>query len=482
MKRFKSDTKELATLERSRTKAERDELIESTRKISRAKKKTVTYCALLFGSILYILTCDLWHDVLTCVIIQCGGLFYCVYLVFYIILHVFTIFKHERIIWRQNMGIMSRLKQTVSPESPKIFGDLVTYVKRDIIKQEPSPNSSQSRDKYCSPRTSKKTLLSVADLDKYLHDYHQAKRDDLVKASVDENFFFSNRFLDGCEGLNVIEVPPVFRRTLYQSCCTNESRTNDGRGNSPNQQLIRELWRRYNVDSVYFVDGISKLRMWISKTILEPIVNEIDEVDHKLKSQGQVGCTIGSICLDTLISTAQNPYVVQHIPNLPSLVPFLQISPHQQYVVQRIRELAVGNTMSEFKWKSGGKHNDKPWEQNLPTDADLVMHLICTYLDSQLPMLSCQPESRPFTSRYFSKAPDLPLQENIGIYEESLYPPHYQIVINGELQDIPSGHNNLFYALLLFLHYIKRHEHGMLGTISLGRSGINILWTIENNV
>ncbi|KAK9498908.1 hypothetical protein O3M35_003455 [Rhynocoris fuscipes] len=479
MKKLNSGVKESPSIiERNRTKTEREELIDSTRKISSAKQWLITYFALLFFTIFYILTCDLLHDPVTCFVIQFGGLLYCIYSIFAIILYLFTIYKYERIIWRQNLSILNRLTHTQSPESPKTT-ELVTYMKRDIIKQDSLNSTPQSSwEKSLSPRRAKKAVLtSIADLDKYLHGYQQAQKDELVKTSVDETFFYSSRYLDSSEGLNVIEVPQIFRRTQYQSCSTNENRNSvDGRGNSP-----LDLWRRYNVDSVYFVDGVSKLRMWISKTILEPIVTEIDIADHKLKAQGLIGCTIGSICLDTLIRISDNQHIVQNIPNLPSLVPFLQVSPHQQYVVQRIKELSVGNTMSEYKWKSGGKHNDKPWEPHLPTDAALVMHLVCTYLDSQLPLLSCQPESRPFTSRYFSKAPDLPLQENIGIYEESLYPPHYQIVINGELQDIPSGHNNLFCALLLFLHYIKRHEHGMLGNINLGRSGINVLWTIENS-
>jgi hypothetical protein len=42
-----------------------------------------------------------------------------------------------------------------------------------------------------------------------------------------------------------------------------------------------------------------------------------------------------------------------------------------------------------------------------------------------------------------------------------------------------SGRNNLFHTLILFLHYIKNKEGGVLGRINFGVSGINILWVID---
>lgn len=36
-----------------------------------------------------------------------------------------------------------------------------------------------------------------------------------------------------------------------------------------------------------------------------------------------------------------------------------------------ILDLAVGNTMNEFSWKSGGKLEDKSWDSHLPTDAEV---------------------------------------------------------------------------------------------------------------
>lgn len=41
------------------------------------------------------------------------------------------------------------------------------------------------------------------------------------------------------------------------------------------------------------------------------------------------------------------------------------------------------------------------------------------------------------------------------------------------------GRNNLFHTLLLFLYIAKTRDHGMLGRVNLGTSGINVLWVID---
>ena len=38
-----------------------------------------------------------------------------------------------------------------------------------------------------------------------------------------------------------------------------------------------------------------------------------------------------------------------------SLIPFLELSVQQDYIVNRIKELSQGGAMSEFKWNGGGR-------------------------------------------------------------------------------------------------------------------------------
>lgn len=63
--------------------------------------------------------------------------------------------------------------------------------------------------------------------------------------------------------------------------------------------------------------------------------------------------------------------VAQFIPTLSALIPFLELTPNQEYLVKRIKELSKGGCMSEFKWNGGGSFNGKDWDHNLPTDSSV---------------------------------------------------------------------------------------------------------------
>lgn len=56
------------------------------------------------------------------------------------------------------------------------------------------------------------------------------------------------------------------------------------------------------------------------------------------------------------------------IPSLATLIPFLELTTNQEYLEKRIRELAKGGCMSEFKWNGGSSYKGKDWDDSLPTD------------------------------------------------------------------------------------------------------------------
>lgn len=89
--------------------------------------------------------------------------------------------------------------------------------------------------------------------------------------------------------------------------------------------------------------------------------------------------------------------------------------------------------MSEYRWDSGGSCNGKNWEEHLPTDAAVVMHLIATYLDSQLLFFPQYPEGRPFTAHHFLRSPEKPKITNVlTIYQSQLNPPHFILLDNND--------------------------------------------------
>jgi len=61
-------------------------------------------------------------------------------------------------------------------------------------------------------------------------------------------------------------------------------------------------------------------------------------------------------------------------------------------------------------------------------------------------------------------------------------PPYFYLRLEegNKRLDLSPGRNNLFHALLLFLYKMKTDQHGMLGRINLGQSGLNVLWVVES--
>ncbi|KAF4520811.1 hypothetical protein B566_EDAN002389 [Ephemera danica] len=107
---------------------------------------------------------------------------------------------------------------------------------------------------------------------------------------------------------------------------------------------------------------------WLTMTVLEKLSKEIDAVNLALQRLCASDDRIGTTGLERLKKTASMPQVAQHVPNLSALLPFLELSTQQNYIVMRIKDLAQGGCMSNFRWNSGGSYNGKPWDESLPTD------------------------------------------------------------------------------------------------------------------
>ena len=82
-------------------------------------------------------------------------------------------------------------------------------------------------------------------------------------------------------------------------------------------------------------------------------------------------------------------------------------------------ELAQGSYLSAYRWNSGGNWKGRMWSIDLPNDsqvrlissyhpslpAQIVMHLLSTYLDTHLPPDPWFPDGKTFSTQYFLKAP-----------------------------------------------------------------------------
>nr|XP_022910128.1 transmembrane protein 209 isoform X2 [Onthophagus taurus] len=284
----------------------------------------------------------------------------------------------------------------------------------------------------------------------------------------------------------VKDVSAFLKRCHYQlstptaTTTPNSPKSDDSSCGSPIQGV--DTWRRLHVDSLVLTQWNANLRIWLSQTILNTLVKEFDSIDECLQKHGFGDIQIGKVGLERLRKTAQTMPVLQFIQTLPIVIPFLELTPNQEYLVKRIRELAKGGCMSDFKWNSGSNFNGKEWDNNLPTDCAIVMHLFASYLDTQLQPLPNQPEVKGFSGYHYIKLNEtVVLNANtLAIQQCSEYPPHYKVIVGEEVFELVKGYNNLFHSILLFLYYVNKKEHGMLGQVNLGRSGVNLLWVIKS--
>ncbi|XP_017694720.1 PREDICTED: transmembrane protein 209 [Lepidothrix coronata] len=128
------------------------------------------------------------------------------------------------------------------------------------------------------------------------------------------------------------------------------------------------------------------------------------------------------------------------IPTLNALVQYLDLTPNQEYLVERIRELSQGGCMSSFRWNGGGDFKGRKWDTDLPTDSSILMHVFCTYLDSRLPPHPKYPDGKTFTSQHFIQSPDKPDTSNENlfcIYQSSINPPHYELIYECHVYSLP---------------------------------------------
>ncbi|XP_027765553.1 transmembrane protein 209, partial [Empidonax traillii] len=273
----------------------------------------------------------------------------------------------------------------------------------------------------------------------------------------------------------------ILRKFQYQLACRSQAPSaHKDEADLSSKQAAEEVWARVTMNRQlldHMDSWTAKFRNWINDTILVPLVEEMESVSTQLRRMGCPELHIGEASISSLKQAALVKAPL--IPTLNALVQYLDLTPNQEYLVERIRELSQGGCMSSFRWNAGGDFKGRKWDTDLPTDSAILMHVFCTYLDSRLPPHPKYPDGKTFTSQHFIQSPDKPDTSNENlfcIYQSSINPPHYELIYECHVYSLPKGRNNMFHTLLMFLYIIKSKESGMLGRVNLGLSGVNILW------
>jgi len=327
------------------------------------------------------------------------------------------------------------------------------------------------------------------ELSEYLNDYSAWESSSFLD-KLDDTGSVASQSIFYWRGGNKPD-PAHYRRTEYL-LSTPATKTSSSSTDSPADKAKTEvLSQRLGVDPMRLVTWNENLRIWVTQTILRPLVSEVENINTNLPKQGVSDAKIGDSPVDRLRKVSSLPQVAANLPTLPALIPFLEVSPDQEYIINRIKELSSTGALSLYRWDAGGRRSTLQqagaWTEKLPSDSELVLHLVATYLDSRLvasssTRLSDSRETMPFTHSHFFKFGEKiekPDKDFLAIVQVSSRPPHYVVQVGDKQLDVGGGRNNLLHTLLLFLHQVKEEREGMIGRVNLGLSGLNILWVLD---
>ncbi|RUS82653.1 hypothetical protein EGW08_009556, partial [Elysia chlorotica] len=256
-------------------------------------------------------------------------------------------------------------------------------VSQSSARYEPDRSSVRSRRSASVPVSERSSryarITDVETLHKYIS---QEEEKELNRSQASPDNLSSGNMSFWSYGSNPADFLHILRRFTYQLSPTSSATP---ALNSSTDQIdsrgVGEAWIKYGVTEDELYKWTEKLRKWLSFTIISRLNEEIEEINSTLQKIGCEDTEIGEVGVSTLKQLALTKG--NFVPTLNSLVPYLDHTANQEYLRKRIRDLSTGS-VSAFTWDKGGDYG-KPWANHLPTDASLVMHMFCCYMDSRLP-------------------------------------------------------------------------------------------------
>ncbi|CAF1922495.1 unnamed protein product, partial [Rotaria magnacalcarata] len=226
-------------------------------------------------------------------------------------------------------------------------------------------------------------------------------------------------------------------------------------------------WRKVRIDGPQLFVLRENMRKWLTKTILIPLTRGIESVNQSLITLGHTDIGIGKTTPNEIKSFIRSCTNSTLVSQLNEILPNFEIHSNQEYILSRIQILAR-TYMAEFNWKAG-----------VITDAELVFNLFCIYFDRRLTPDPRFLDGKVFCGNYVVRQAQL---TNIARYPTALFvyqdkPSVYKVLSNGEIHDVPAGDHNLLDCLLLFVECVNSTRNGHIGSLNLGASGVDILWT-----
>ncbi|KAF9964519.1 hypothetical protein BGZ70_006335 [Mortierella alpina] len=145
---------------------------------------------------------------------------------------------------------------------------------------------------------------------------------------------------------------------------------------------------------------------------------------------------------------------------------------NRKYVVERLR--AMGPLLTHFIWDSHGVTWDggkKSWTPDLPTDAQIIMHLFTVYMDLAMPSHPSMTLDRfPFSYKYYVPMEAKPDHSTALQIKQTLKnPPNYNLVVDGStVWEVVPKRLNVWYTLVLFIYMVMKESGGYVGQLNIG--------------
>ncbi|XP_051629580.1 transmembrane protein 209 isoform X2 [Manacus candei] len=131
----------------------------------------------------------------------------------------------------------------------------------------------------------------------------------------------------------------ILRKFQYQLACRSQAPSaHKDEADLSSKQAAEEVWARVTMNRQlldHMDSWTAKFRNWINDTILVPLVEEMESVSTQLRRMGCPELQIGEASISSLKQAALVKAPL--IPTLNALVQYLDLTPNQEYLVERIR-------------------------------------------------------------------------------------------------------------------------------------------------
>lgn len=240
-----------------------------------------------------------------------------------------------------------------------------------------------------------------------------------------------------------------------------------------------------------------RTRIWIASKILRPLSETIVSVDKKFNSLKlhYLNSSSSQYCFEpalkqypsltgdnqprNLIELYQSNPQDSHIISRLKIERYINVTGYnnKDYIIKRIHDFAQKG-IARYCWDSGNDTNwiFKSWNPALPTDSELLLHLFITFMDFHSGTRHL--DSFNFSKNHFCTKEEK-IHQGIFIKQISSRPPHYVVVDNNTVYELPEGEQNLFLAIYVFTYLVFRYHRGYISATSLANPNIGLDILVE---